>query len=83
MGHRSLDTGGNAGGSVGKLNVQSSEVSLGWGVEGIAGSQQFHMWETWAEVERVGVAPGPQFTGQREAWMVNQPEASSLSKPCF
>lgn len=52
-------------------------------MEGIAGSQQFHMWETWAEVERVGVAPGPQFTGQREAWMVNQPEASSLSKPCF
>lgn len=31
MGHRSLDTGGNAGGSVGKLNVQSSEVSLGGG----------------------------------------------------
>lgn len=32
MGHRSLDMGDNAGGSVGKLNEQSSEVSLGGGV---------------------------------------------------
>lgn len=56
-------------------------------MEGIAGGQQLRMWETWAEVKRVGVVPRPQLTGQRgaagEAWVGNWPEADSLSKPYF